>query len=100
MTERPGLSETERESLDRIIRFAGWLPKDTRQFRELHDAVRELRAAADAGIALRDALYAVELSEQQLPRSSIMKLLRRSTGELHAQFEASGMYASDEPSHD
>ena len=46
----PGLNEAERESLERIIRFAGWLPNDTRRFRELHDAVRELQAAADPGI--------------------------------------------------
>jgi hypothetical protein len=42
----PGLNEAERESLERIIRFAGWLPKDTKRFRELHDAVRALQAAA------------------------------------------------------
>ena len=96
----PGLNEAERVSLERIIRFAGWLPTDSKRFRELHDAVRDLQAAADSGIALRDALYAVELAEQQLPGSSIMTILRRSTGELHDQFEAAGMYASNRPSHD
>lgn len=94
----PDLNEAARESLARIIRFAGWLPKDTKSLRGLHDAVRDLQAAADSGIALRDAFHALELSEQQVRSSSIVTLLRRSIGELRDQFEARGVYALDESS--
>jgi hypothetical protein len=94
----PGFTEAAREALARVIRFAGWLPHDTIPFRVLHDAVRALEAATSS-LALRDALYAVELSEQPLPHSAILTLLRQSTGELHDQYEASGMYAADQPRH-
>ena len=100
MIERHGarLNDAERESLERIIRFAGWLPKDTRHVRELHRAVRGLQGAADAGVGLRDALDTLEATAQALSASSIVKLLRRSTRELHDQLEASGLYGCDEPS--
>ena len=100
MIERhgPRFNDAERESLERIIRFAGWLPKDTRPFRELHRAVRGLQGAADAGVGLRDALYTLEATAQALSASSIVKLLRRSTRELHDQLEASGLSVRDEPS--
>ena len=100
MIERnvPRLNDAERESLERIIRFAGWLPKDTRPFRELHRAVRGLQGAADAGVGLRDALYTLEVTEQVLSASPIVTLLRRSTRELHDQLEALDLYAFDEPS--
>ena len=99
MIERhvPRLNDAELESLERITRFAGWLPKDTRPFRELHQAVRGVQGAADAGVGLRDALYTLEATAQALSTSSIVKLLRRSTRELHDQLEAS-LYVGDEPS--
>ncbi len=98
MVERrvQGLNDAERDCLERVLRFAGWLPKDTKRFRELHQAARGLQRAADSGLALRDALSTLEVSEQKLSASSIVKLLRRSTRELHDQLEASGLYASDE----
>ena len=100
MIERngPRLNDAERESLERIIRFAGWLPKDIRHFRDLRQAVRGLQGAAESGVGLRDALYTLEATTQALSASSIVKLLRRSTRELHDQLEASGLYGCDEPS--
>jgi len=89
----PGLDAAARESLERILRLAGWLPKNTRPFRDLHEAVRELRTAADSGIAVRDALDALEVSAQQVSGSATLQLLRRSTRTLLAQLEASGFYA-------
>jgi hypothetical protein len=92
------LNDAERDCLQRVLRFAGWLQQDGKHFRELHQAAGVLQRAADSGVALRDALYALEVSEQELPASSIVTLLRRSTQELHDHFESSGLYASDEPS--
>ena len=90
-----GGPEAERESLERILRLAGWLPHDTQPFRNLHRAARGLQTAADLGVPIRDALYALEVSEQQVPASATLRLLRSSTRKLHTQLEASGLYASD-----
>ena len=85
------LNDAERESLKRMIRLAGWLPRDTKSLRALHQAARGLEAAAAAGISVRDALYAFEVSQQQVPTSATLGLLRSSTRKLHAQLDASGL---------
>jgi hypothetical protein len=90
-----GFNEEARESLNRIVRLAGWLPNHTRQWRDLHQAAGALQTAADSGVAVRDALYALEVSEQQVPASATLQLLRSTTRKLHTQLEASGLYASD-----
>ena len=94
MMERsgPNVNDVERECLERIDRLAGWLPTDTKPFRELHRAARGLQTAVDCGVAVWDALYALEVSERQVPASATLQLLRSSTRKLHAQLEASGLY--------
>jgi hypothetical protein len=88
----PLLSGAACASLARVIRFAGWLPRDTTRFRSLHDAVKALQAAGASPIALRDALYDVERAQEPLPGSATLALLRQSLVVLHDQLEASGLY--------
>ena len=90
-----GFNAAARESLNRIVRLAGWLPTDTRHWRELHQAAGALQTAADSGVAVHDALYALEVSERLVPASATLQLLRSTTRKLHAQLQASGLYASD-----
>jgi hypothetical protein len=96
----PVLSGAACASLARVIRFAGWLPRDTTRFRALHDAVKALQAAGASPIALRDALYDVERAQEPLPGSATLALLRQSVVVLHDQLEASGLYGPVEPPQD
>ncbi len=66
-------------SLARVIRFAGWLPRDTTRFRSPHDAVKALQAARASPIALRDVLTTSNARRNRYPARRLWRSCARTS---------------------